>query len=166
MIYNYLSGRKQRAKLNGSFSTWRETFAGVPQGSVLGPLLFNINIIDLFLIVTDTAVCNFADDTTIFTADCQLDKVLERLETDALILSKWFPENFMKLNARNCHLLTFGTNQDDIKIKIGEAIFEESSEEKLLGVIIDKNLNFKRLKLAGERGNRMIGFYKKSAKQP
>ena len=46
----------------------------------------------------------------------------------------------MKLNAGKCHLLTFGTNQDDIKIKIGEAIVEESSEEKLLGVIIDKNL--------------------------
>ena len=87
--------------------------------------------------------CNFADDTTIFAADCQLDKVLERLETDALILSKWFPENFMKLNAGKFHLLTFGTNQDDIKIKIGEAIVEESSEEKLLGVIIDTNLNFK-----------------------
>ena len=73
----------------------------------------------------------------------QLDKVLERLESDALILSKWFPENFMKLNAGKCHLLTFGTNQDDIEIKIGEAIVEECSEEKQLGVIIDKNLNFK-----------------------
>ena len=79
LIYNYLSGRRQRVKLNGSFSTWRETFAGVPQGSVLGPLLFNLYINDLFLMVTDTAVCNFADDTTIFAADCQLDKVLERL---------------------------------------------------------------------------------------
>ena len=49
----------------------------------------------------------------------------------------------MKLNAGKCHLLTFGTNQDDIKIKIGEAIVEESSEEKLLGLIIDTNLNFK-----------------------
>ena len=78
--------------------------------SVLGPLLFNLYINDLFLIVTDTAVCNFADDTTILAADCQLDKVLERLESDALILSKWFPENFMKLNAGKCHLLTLGTN--------------------------------------------------------
>ena len=143
MIYNYLSGRKQRVKLNGSFSTWRETFAGVTQGSVLGPLLFNLYINDLFLIVTDTAVCNFADDISIFAADRQLDKVLERLETDALILSKWFPENFMKLNTGKCNLLTFRTNQDNIKIKIGEAIVEESSEEKLLGVIIDKNLTFK-----------------------
>ena len=91
MIYSYLAGRKQRVKVNGSFSTWRETFAGVPQGSVLGPLLFNIYINDLFFSVMDTAVCNFADDTTIFAADCQLDRVLERLETDALVLSKWLP---------------------------------------------------------------------------
>ena len=91
----------------------------------------------------DTAICNFADDTTIFAADCQLDSVFERLETDALVLSKWFPENFMKLNEGKCHLLNVGTSQDDIKITVGEAIVKESSEEKLLGVTIDKNLNFK-----------------------
>ena len=139
MIYSSLTGRKQRVKVNGSFSTWRETCTGVPQG----PLLFNIYINDLFFSVMDTAVCNFADDTTIFAAGCQLDRVLERLETDALVLSKWFPDNFMKLNEGKWHLLTFGTNQDDIKISVGEAIIKESSEEMLLGVIIDKNLNFK-----------------------
>ena len=143
MIYSYLTCRKQRVKENGSFRTWRETFTGVSQGSVLGPLLFNIYIDDLFFSVMDTAVCNFADDTTIFAADCQLDRVLERLETDALVLSKWFPDNFMKLNEGKCHLLAFGTNQDAIKVSVGEAIIKESSEEKLLGVIIDKNLNFK-----------------------
>ena len=95
VIYNYLSGRKQRVKVNGSFSTWRETFAGVPQGYVLGALLFNIHNNDLFFMVTDTAVCNFADDTTIFAADNQLERVLERLETNALVLSRWFSKNFM-----------------------------------------------------------------------
>ena len=143
MIYSSLTGRKQRVKVNGSFSTWRETFTGVPQGSVLGPLLFNIYINDLFFSVMDTVVCNFADDTTLFAAGCQLDRVLKRLETDALVLSKWFPDNFMKLNEGKWHLLTFGTNQDDMKISVGEAIIKESSEEMLLGLIIDKNLNFK-----------------------
>ena len=93
--------------------------------------------------VTDTAICNFADDTTIFAADGCLDKVVKQLETDALLLSKWFPENFMKLNEGKCHLLSFGTIYSNIKIRIGEAIVEESSEEKLLGVILDKKLNFK-----------------------
>ena len=73
-----------------------------------------------------------------------LGKVLERLESDALVLSKWFPEHFMKLNEENCHLLTFGTVQSNINIKVGEATVEESCEEKLLGVILDNNLNFKR----------------------
>ena len=79
--------------------------------------------------VADTAICNFADDKTIFAANSCLDKVLERLETDALVLSKWFPENFLKLNEGKYHLLAFGTIQSSIKIKIGEAIVEESSEE-------------------------------------
>ena len=105
-------------------------------------LFFSIYILVIFS-RTDTAVCNFADDTTIIAADSCLDKVLERLETDALVLSKWFPENSMKLNEGKCHLLTFGTIQSNIKIKFGEAIVEESSEEKLLGMILDKKLNFK-----------------------
>ena len=69
MIDNYISGRKQRVKLNGSFSNWRETCTGLPQGLVLGPLLFNAYIHDLFFMVTDTAICNFADDTTNYAAD-------------------------------------------------------------------------------------------------
>ena len=142
MIYTYISGRKQRVKLNGSFSNWCETCTGVPLGSVLGPLIFNVYINDIFFMVTDTAMCNFPDDMTIFTANSCLDKILERLETDALVSSKWF-ESFMKLNEGKCHLLTFGTIQSNIKIKIGEAIVEESSEEKLLGVILDKKCNLK-----------------------
>ena len=115
----------------------------VQDRSVLGPLLFNVYINDLFFMVTDTAVCNFADDTTIFAAEICLDKVLERLEIDALNVSKWFPENFMKVNEGKYYLLPFGTIQSNNTIKIGEAIVEESSEEKLLGVILDEKLNFR-----------------------
>ena len=89
--------------------------------------------------VTDTAICNFTDDTTIFAAESCSDKVLERLETDALLLSKWFPENFMTLNKGKCHLLTFGIIQSIIKIKIGETIVEESSEDKTTWSDIKQN---------------------------
>ena len=88
-------------------------------------------------------MCNFADDTTIVPAGSNLDKVLGRLETDALFLSKRFPENFMKLNKGKRHLLTVGTIQSNITIKVEEAIVVESSKEKPLGVISNEKLNFK-----------------------
>ena len=69
LINDYLSNRWQRTKINKSFSSWAELVQGVPQGSVLGPLLFNIYLNDLFYLAESTEVCNFADDTTFFTCD-------------------------------------------------------------------------------------------------
>ena len=60
---------------------------------------------DLFFTVMDTAMCKFTHDIAIIAADCQFDRVLERLETDALVLSKCFPENFMKMNVKGDPIL-------------------------------------------------------------
>ena len=76
LIHSYLSERRQRVKINGSFSTWRETMIGVPQGSVLGPLLFNIYLNDLFMFVKDAQICNYADDTTIYACDSNIEGVM------------------------------------------------------------------------------------------
>ena len=91
-IHRYLTKRLQRVKLNGTYSAWKETNKGVPQGSVLGPLLFNIFIYDIFFLVSGTEVCNH---TTIFV--CGSDGAQNKLDANANKLCKWFVDNHMKL---------------------------------------------------------------------
>ena len=75
-----MKNRKQRVKINTTFSTWTDPINGVPQGSVLDPLLFNNYLNDLFFLLQDISACSFADDTTPFVCDETLESVLDILE--------------------------------------------------------------------------------------
>ena len=121
LIHSYLSNRRQRVKINGSFSTWKNTNLGVPHGSVLGPLLFDIYINDIFLLMNGTEICNYADDTTLYSTDYEVKNVITRLEQDANRLTAWFPENYVKLNEDKCHLILFGASKERANIHVGEA---------------------------------------------
>ena len=95
-----------------------------------------------FCLFTNTHICNFADDTTLSAYSVNLEELLYNLEQDTLSAIIWFENKYMKLNQSKCHFLTCGNTPEHLWVKVGEELIWESKEEQLLGVTIDKNLNF------------------------
>ena len=87
-----------------------------------------------------TQVCNFADDTTFYVCDKDLNTLINKHDTTLAV--EWFENNFMKLNQDKCHLLVSRHKYKTVRAKIGETKIWESNKQKLLRVIIDRNLNF------------------------
>ena len=143
LIKSYLTNRWQRTKVNNSYSSWTKIIHGVPQGSILGPLFFNIYLNDLLFLTLDTSLCNYADDNTLYACDISLKSLIDKLESSASEVLNWFKYNYMKPNDSKCHLLVSGNKEEVIVAKIGNAFIVESHEVKLLGSKIDRELNFK-----------------------
>ena len=140
LIYSYLVERKQRVKIDNEYSSWQEILFGVPQGSILGPLLFNIHMCDLFFAVKSIDIASYADDTTPYVSLEDTDLIIEKLEVKTNEILQWFDENAMKANADKCHLLI--TTNEEKHISIGGQKIQNSKSEKLLGVTIDNKLSF------------------------
>ena len=140
LLHSYLSNRKQRVKIENFFSTWFEILTGVPQGSILGPLLFNIFICDLFYALHDKQVANYADDTSPFTGNFDIDSVIDELKDSGDLIFDWCNCNGMKANPEKSHVLLSETQ--DIQVPLQDSLIKSSKSEKLLGIIIDKDLNF------------------------
>ena len=104
LILSYLTGRKHRTKVNHQFSGWTDITSGIPQGSILGPLLFNIYINDIFFFVCEDKITNYANDTTPYAIEKDFDKLIERIQLDSSILLEWFNNNSFKLNPDKCKL--------------------------------------------------------------
>ena len=143
VIADYLSGRKQRTKIGSVFSEWWKIICGIPQGSILGPLLFNVFIIGLFFLVLKCDICNFVDDNTIYSYNKLLSKILANLQLDLNVLT-WFTVNSLSPNLGKFQYMILGkciTNQ--LSLFINAIKIERTSEVVLLGTTIDDQLTFK-----------------------
>ena len=92
---SYFTNTQQRVRVNSYFSKWEEILSGVPQGSIIGPLIFNIFLNDLFLFVENSDLSNYADDYTLYSSGNDLEKALSQ---GFEIVTRWFCENYMVLN--------------------------------------------------------------------
>lgn len=141
LIADYLTHRKQRTKVGNEFSNWHCIKDGVPQGSILGPLLFNVYLCDLFYQIEDTEVANYADDTTPFTSGSSWEEVKLKLNSVAERIFTWLSYNQMIGNPEKCQLITNMKN-DALFITVHNKDVFNSQQAKILGVTFDNRLTF------------------------
>ena len=139
-IWSYFTNRKQRTKISDGFSKYQGIITGVPQGSILGPLFFNIFINDLFLSIDKSTLWIYADDNTLYTSGNDANAVINKLKQDFSKIFKWFYENFMILNLDKCYFLTLGFQDVQPNFSYNNLTTKNVSEEKVLGITIDNKL--------------------------
>ena len=148
-IKSFLCGRKHQIRINGKYSDWMEVPSGIPQGSVLGPLLFIIFINDL------PQACDNSSNLFLFADDAKMFKhILNNKDSQELNyccqqIYDWSEKWLMKLNTDKCKVLTISRNKTTIDYKygfntsLGFVELERVQSMKDLGVIFDANLSFK-----------------------
>ena len=132
ILQDYLSNRKQRTKVDTFYSSWGAILSGVPQRSILGPLLLNILMCDMFLILKATKFTGYADDNLPFVVRDNVADVTKALKKIGEDLLNWFLNNQMKLNTDKCPLIL--KSQEPNTLKIGDLHIKNSLSEKLIGI--------------------------------
>ena len=158
-VESFLSDRFQRVKINGSYSSWSYVSSGVPQGSVLGPLLFVAYINDLPSLMTTNCKL-FADDAKLYgRVDTLLNQ--EELQKDLDACWHWANEWNMVFHPDKCKVIHFGTKNERNIYHIGPNIIHRVSDTKDLGIIVSEDLKWaKHISMCTKKANRMVGLIK------
>ena len=159
-IEDWLADRKQRVVINGSASSWKKVTSGVPQGSVLGPILFIIYINDLDLGLI-SKVSKFADDTKIG-INANNDEAVQNLKTDLKKIENWSVKWQMPFNVDKCKVMHIGFRNRKIKYELFGKEVESCQMEKDLGVIITNDLLSTRQCMEAEKkAQKLLGYIKR-----
>ncbi|CAM5081371.1 unnamed protein product [Eretmochelys imbricata] len=155
-VRKWLTGRLQRVQLKGELSGWREVTSGVPQGSVLGPILFNLFITDLGT-KSGSVLIKFADDTKL-RGITNLERDRDIIQEDLDDLVNWRNSNRMKFNSEKCKVMHLGINNKNFSYKLGTHPLEVTEEEKDLGVSVDHRMTMSRqCDMAVKKANAVLG---------
>ena len=143
---SYLSHRFQYVTYNGSQSSQQLIKCGVPQGSILGPLLFLVYINDLCIVCKSTEPVLLADDTNLFSSGSNARSLQDGVNNDLAIIAEWLKVNKLSLNIKKTHFMCFSAKNKPspcISLQIDGEALAEVNKSKFLGVIIDNKLSWK-----------------------
>ena len=162
-IEDFLAHRKQRVKIGECVSDWSEVVSGIPQGSVLGPLLFIIFINDMIKESQyGSQVYLYADDSKIYRY-IRNGSDAKELQEDLYCIVNWINRNLLKLNVKKCTIVSYGRDIQSHQYKIGDINLERSESIKDLGVLFDGKLNFENhVKEKVKKANSMLGIIKRN----
>ena len=160
---NYLTNRKQYVTIDNANSSEAYIKCGVPQGSILGPLLFLIYINDLNYVSKLLNTIMFADDTNLFLTGKSLTELEQQMNTELEIINNWFQTNLLSLNVSKTSYIIFSNNKiPDINICIQDACLSRQFDTKFLGVILSANLKWnKHIEVVSNKISKNVGIISK-----